>query len=272
VLDLSTPMPIASTSQPRPALRLLLWGAVAVTLLTGACAVNRLRVAARLADASEAFEREIAAPDVRLLVVGDSTGVGTGATSPNASLAGLIAARFPSWSITNRARDGATFADVLVALEGVATDYDIVLIQAGGNDVIRMRNLDDVAAEVDRVVRRACELADVVVLMPAGNVGNAPFFAPPLSWLMTSRSRRLHAAVAQAARRHDAVYVDLYKERDADPFVLEPGLNAADGLHPSDAGYRVWFGQLLDQAKLGTAARVVAAGDGASSAACRPSI
>ena len=254
-----------------PAMRGLLWGAVAACVFTAACTANRLRVAAQLADRSEPFQRELGgAPDVRLLIVGDSTAVGTGASAPDNSLAGLIAARFPAWSITNRARDGATFADVLGQLEGASGDYDVALIQAGGNDVIRMRDLDAVAVEIDRALGLACERADTVIVMPAGNVGNAPFFVRPLSWLMTSRSRRLHAAVADASRRHAAVYVDLYKEREADPFVLEPGLNAADGLHPSDAGYRVWLAELIRQAKLGDAPRAAASDGGASSAACRP--
>jgi len=89
-----------------------------------------------------------------------------------------------------------------------------------------------------------------LVLMPAGNVGNAPFFGAPVSWLMTWRSRRLHAFVNEAASRHGAVVVNLFRERADDPFVLQPWLNASDGLHPDDAGYRVWFGELMAQAAL----------------------
>jgi lysophospholipase L1-like esterase len=44
--------------------------------------------------------------------------------------------------------------------------------------------------------------------------------------------------------------VNLFRESDDDPFVQRPGLNAADGLHPSDAGYRAWFGELMVQADL----------------------
>jgi hypothetical protein len=65
---------------------------------------------------------------------------------------------------------------------------------------------------------------------------------------MTSRSRQLHAAVAQASARNGATYVNLFRERAQDPFVQQPQLNAADGLHPSDAGYRQWWSELETQA------------------------
>ncbi len=94
--------------------------------------------------------------------------------------------------------------------------------------------------------------------MPAGNVGNAPFFFAPASWLMTDRARRLHGFVRESATRHGAVVVNLFKEQGDDPFAQTPGLNAVDGLHPSDAGYRLWRDELLAQsgwAALLTAAR-----------------
>jgi len=239
------------SSTRRLQLKLLLWGgaATAVLLLAG-CSAVRLRHSIELAKASEPLQRSVVNPQTRLLIVGDSTAVGTGASSPQTSTAGLLAQAYTRLYIENRGRDGATFADLPQQLSG-SERFDIVLIQAGGNDVIRMRDLDVVGNEIDGVTRRAKERAALVVLMPAGNVGNAPFFFPPVSWLMTWRARQLHGHVRDAAARHGAVYVNLFKERDVDPFALRPDeLNARDGLHPSDAGYRVWFDELMSQAGL----------------------
>ena len=61
-----------------------------VLLVTGGCAVWRLGEAPALARASEPFQQVPATPAVRLLVVGDSTGVGTGATQATRSLAGMM--------------------------------------------------------------------------------------------------------------------------------------------------------------------------------------
>jgi len=84
--------------------------------------------------------------------------------------------------------------------------------------------------------------------MPSGNVGNVPFFFPPLSWVMAKRPRELHALVRKAAEDTGALYVNLYKEKAEDPFAQRADeLNAKDGLHPSDEGYRVWFSELNAQ-------------------------
>ena len=220
--------------------------AAVVMLFATGCAAWRIGQAAELARQSTPYEQSPVNATLSLLIVGDSTGVGTGASSAEASLAGLLGRAYPRLRIDNRARDGATFADVVRQFEG-AQRHDLVLVQAGGNDVIRLRSDEEVRADIDRVTALARERADRVVLMPAGNVGNAPFFFAPASQLMTSRSRRLHGFVRESAGRHGAVVVNLFKERSEDPFVQTPGLHAVDGLHPSDAGYRRWRDELLSQ-------------------------
>jgi lysophospholipase L1-like esterase len=247
--------------------------AAAVLLTVSGCAAWRFGQAAALARDSEPLQRTPSNPTLRLLIVGDSTGVGTGASSPRHSVAGRLAAEFPSLVIENRASDGARLSEVVEQLDRDGRfdrngrdgrddrdgRFDMVLVQAGGNDVIRLRGRAAMQDDVGRVVAAARKRADQVVLMPAGNVGNAEFFFPPVSWLMTARSRTLHGFFRDAAAGQSIVYVNLFQERADDPFVQEPGYYARDGLHPSDAGYRSWFEQLMQQADLPTrlaAARV----------------
>jgi lysophospholipase L1-like esterase len=230
--------------------RLLLSGAaVAMLVVLAGCTASRLRDAAELARLSEPLQRHVEQPRARLLIVGDSTAVGTGASAPGASLAGLLAQAYPGLHIENRGRDGATLGELPQQLQGT-TRFDAVLILAGGNDVIRLRDLDKARDQLDGVIRQARLRADSVVLMPAGNVGNAPFFFPPLSWWMSSRSRQFHSLVQAAAAQQGASYVNLYKERADDPFAQRPELNARDGLHPSDEGYQLWFKELMAQSSL----------------------
>lgn len=221
---------------------------LAALLAASGCAAWRIGESAALAQRSEPLQRRPEAPTLRMLVVGDSTAVGTGASAPERSLPGLIAASNPRLAIDNRAQDGAKFEDVAAQLAQAGAHYDIVLVLAGGNDVIRLRDMDQLREDIDHVAARAQERADLVVLMPAGNVGNAPFFFPPLSWWMSQRARVMHAQVRAAAARHGAVYVRLFEERENDPFVRHPQLNASDGLHPSDAGYAAWYAALRAQA------------------------
>ena len=228
--------------------------ALALVVTTGH-ALWRLRQAAELAHESESLQVVPPAFTASLLIVGDSTGVGTGASSPEHSLAGLIAADHPHLRIVNRAEDGACFADVVNQLEQNLQDgrrFDAILLLAGGNDVIRLTNQEVLARQVERAAQLARRQARLVIIMPCGNVGNAPFFFPPLSWWMTGRSKMLHNLVRQAAAENGALYVSLYEDKADDPFAQRPGaLNASDGLHPSDAGYQLWYDELNAQAAMG---------------------
>lgn len=156
---------------------LLLATGVAMVMLTG-CAAWRIGESMDLARRSEPFQQQPDAPARRLLVVGDSTAVGTGASSSSSSLVGLVAKRHPDWYIENRARDGAKFSDVISQLRGDGS-FDMVLIQAGGNDVIRVFDLDALNSTIEGVTSAARQRAPAVVLMPAGNVGTRPFSFRP---------------------------------------------------------------------------------------------
>jgi lysophospholipase L1-like esterase len=229
------------------AARSLLWAGAAALLLTAGCTAQRLHTAAALARASEPLQAAPERPALKLLVVGDSTAVGTGASTPERSLVGLIARAHPDWAIVNRGRDGARFADIAEQLQGAA-HHDLVLVLGGGNDVIRLTARETLERDIALTLQRASLIAPRVIVMPAGNVGNAPFFFAPWSWWMTSRSRLLHGMVRDAAQAQGAAYVNLFKERADDPFAQRPhALHAADGLHPSDAGYAQWLQELNTQ-------------------------
>lgn len=224
--------------------------AVLAVLAAAGHAVWRIRQSAALARQSEPLQVLPQAATASLLIVGDSTAVGTGASSAEHSLAGLIARDHPRLSIVNRAQDGARYADI--ARQFVANErFDAVLVLGGGNDVIRLTGVEALRRDIAQTATLARARAPLVILMPPGNVGNAPFFFPPVSWLMTQRSRALHRLVRDAAAGSGALYVSLYKERAEDPFALQPVLlNAPDGLHPSDAGYRLWYDVLNTQSGL----------------------
>ena len=93
-----------------------------------------------------------ATPVVRLLVVGDNTGVGTDATQATRSLAGMVGGSHPRLLVHNRSRDGARFDELAAQLLASASDsgYDVILISAGGNDVIRGTGTDALAKALDQ--------------------------------------------------------------------------------------------------------------------------
>ena len=228
---------------------LLAMAALALVAATGHAAW-RLKLSVDLARQSEPLQASPPDATARLLIVGDSTAIGTGASSAGSSLAGLIAHDHPHLTIVNRAADGARFADIARQLAGQG-QFDAILVLGGGNDVIRMTGQQALGQAIATTLELARAQAPQVIVMPPGNVGNAPFFFAPLTWLMTQRSKSLHTLVRQAAAASGAVYVSLYRDTADDPFAQRPDeLNAPDGLHPSDAGYRVWYAALINQAAL----------------------
>ncbi|MFO1413630.1 MAG: SGNH/GDSL hydrolase family protein [Burkholderiales bacterium] len=213
------------------------------------------RVGDRLADAAVVFERPADGHAATVLVIGDSTGVGTGANRPEDSIAGLLAAQFPHAAIVNRARNGARTLDALLQVADAATArYDLVLIHVGGNDVLRRTPLRALRPQVDALVARACRLADHVVVTTTPNVGLVPAFAPPESWWLTRRSREVCRLFEDAARRHGAHYVDFFHTKATDPFSREPRrFFAEDGLHPSTDCYRYVYEDLVARAPIAAA-------------------
>lgn len=87
-------------------------------LAVRARAGRRLHKSAELQRRSSPLQCLPAQPSMRLLIVGESTAVRTGATVPEGSLTGLLGRRFPRLQIVNRSRDGATVAGLLAQLDG----------------------------------------------------------------------------------------------------------------------------------------------------------
>ena len=81
--------------------------AVVALLAMAGCSYSRLQVAKELVASSDPFQAQPAAPVASLLVIGDSTAVGTGASSPAHSVAGMIGASHPHLRTVNRAVNGA---------------------------------------------------------------------------------------------------------------------------------------------------------------------
>lgn len=215
---------------------------VAATACLSRCSqlMRRLKAGDRLADAAVAFERAGKAHAPSVLVVGDSTGVGTGATRPEDSIAGRLAATFPDVSIVNRARNGAKTLDAIMQLADEAGHhYDLVLVHVGGNDALRATPIRALAPQVDALMRRALRISNHVVVTTLPNIGLLPIFFPPLSWWFSRRSRAVSTMFAREATRHRVHYVDFFHSRPTPQFHRKAlQYFACDGLHPSSDLYR----------------------------------
>lgn len=179
-----------------------------------------------------------------MLVLGDSTAVGVGADAPEHSVPGILAAEY-NLSVENLAKSGAVAADLEAQLARAQADrYNLILIQAGANDVIRLRDLASANADMEAVIREARKKSDRVVILTAGKIGNAPIFPWFLRSLMTARASDLRDMLKATAEAQGAAYVDLFNTPD--PFAQDPRrYYARDGLHLSADGYAFWAGEVV---------------------------
>jgi lysophospholipase L1-like esterase len=226
--------------------------ALAVALYDGVIIGRALLIGGELAQASEAYTQQPRNPQAALLVVGDSTAVGTGAANPRDSLAGRLGAALPRTRIDNLAANGALTRDVLAQLERAPlASYDAVLVQVGGNDALRFTSMAQLGNDINAVLERAASVADYTALMSTGDLGAAPALPWPIDRLFSARSRRVREVFSAAAARHGADYVDLFSGAGIEQFDRNAeDYHAADGLHLSGEGYGIWYQRLTAATEL----------------------
>lgn len=181
------------------------------------------------------------------LFVGDSTAVGTGATDNTRSVAGWLGQDFPQAQIVNRGQNGKRLAQLAQEMYPGLDHYRLMVIQIGGNDILRFTPLPDMERDLDKVIARAKAMADCVVILHSGNVGLSPVFIWPLTRIYEARSRAVRTLYIHKAKETGALYVDLFTERENDPFLKNAGkFYSPDFLHPSGDGYRWWYQRLRE--------------------------
>ena len=232
--------------------------------LVGLCAVaavaaistdQALRVRRALRDADSAkprrpYQYRALRAQRRVLIVGDSTGVGIGADCATQSIAGLLAAEFRGAEVVNVSVSGSTLADVPAQLRRLAgpvpaPHFDVVLLHVGGNDILRTPNLLAMQQAAESLLPQLHGIAKRVIWLGPGDVGLAPLFRPPFSWWISRRSRQACAMFERVAREHDVEFVGFHGEPHREILARDRHLFfAQDGFHPNSHGYRYAYGWL----------------------------
>lgn len=195
-----------------------------------------------LSAAAEPFSQERVNAHYRVLVLGDSTAVGTGVLDPRQSVAGRLGGDFPTISITNDAVNGLRtnkLLDRLDAFEGQR--FELVIIHIGGNDILYLTPRGPVARDIREVLARAKMLADDVVVLTSGDIGKAPFFITPFDYLYSHRTKKIHDIIIAAADEAGAVWVPITVGEGATLHERIDGTYAVDLLHPGPKGYEGWY-------------------------------
>jgi lysophospholipase L1-like esterase len=213
---------------------------------------QKFSVAQKLISKAVPYELESTTPGQTILVLGDSTAVGVGSDNATDTVPARLASHLNVARVENRAVSGARtrdLADQIVASR--AEEYDLVLIMIGANDIIRFADVDLVVKDLEKALGSLPRHGKLAVVLSAGNLGGAqlfPWFVRPFH---TRLNLKYHQEFVKVVGESGGDYVNLYEDPKTDPFTQNPGVYlAADGLHPSSAGYQIWFAKILEQTDL----------------------
>jgi len=207
----------------------------------------RLSISRRMTLSILRFERINQAAPLRMLLIGDSTGYGTGTSDSRFSITGRLASDFPQAHIENWSKTGISLGGVVRILKAAPEQkrkFDVLIIMAGGIDVVYHTPLKKVRLRLKEVLERAKHRGIKVIVVMPNNPGLAPLYHFPLSALQLRRAQLAKKIFVDVAREEKIAYVSLYRE-SAD-VLSERNLYAQDKTHPNDEGYRLWYEQIRE--------------------------
>lgn len=208
------------------------------------------RKVGRLPDAGGATQGRFlhAEESVRLLVLGESTAAGVGASTHETGLAGQFArflgeklAKSVHWEVVGRS--GITVGETIRELvpKIPSANYDYILLALCGNEVLKLRSPRAFRRDMRRLIAilREKNPAATFFITNAPAVRLSPVLPFPIKFILghlsalhDANAREFTAAMSQVYYFHQPTSVP-------DDFF-------ADGLHPSEKGYTAWSKRMIE--------------------------
>ncbi len=188
-----------------------------------------------------------AGADLRLLIVGDSSGAGVGVETQDEALAGRLVAHLAPharvhWRL--EARGGATTTTALADLAQMPDGpFDVAVIALGVNDAKNGMRRARWRRNYSDLVSLLKARFGVTRLVASGvpPLGAFPLLPPPLRGVLGARAAALDAELRALVAQDPALrYVPM-------EFPLDRRLMAADGFHPAAPLYDLWAGRVAER-------------------------
>lgn len=187
-------------------------------------------------------------PWTRYVALGDSFTEGIGDPDPTVPggyrgwadrVAEELGRGVEGFSYANLAIRGRLYREIIdEQLEpAIALHPDLVTLSAGGNDVLRLGDPDQIASDLDDAVGDLAATGATVVLFTAADVGSTPVLN-----LIRGREAICNENMRTVASRHGAIIVDLWALRT----LTHASMWAEDRLHFSAAGHQSVAIDVLD--------------------------
>lgn len=175
---------------------------------------------------------------LNMVVLGDSTAQGIGASSALKGFVGVVSDRIQtdfskSVRLYNFSVSGAVVSDVLhkqLPLASTLNDADIVIIAVGPNDIIRLKNLDESLAEYAKILDSLAISPEKIVIANT----------PPLDRRSISSTTidQWNANIEKLAKQSGVRVADIHTV--ILPRKDDHRIYSGDFFHPSNAGYELW--------------------------------
>ena len=183
----------------------------------------------------------------RFVAIGDSFTEGIGDPDPHVPggvrgwadrVAEELGRTCPDFAYANLAIRGRLYKQIIDEQLEPAIDLkpDLVSFFAGGNDVIRRGDPDEIASEIDVAVARLAETGTDIILWTGPDVGNTPVLN-----LIRGRSAIYNENMRTIAKRYNAFVVDLWAARQ----LVHESMWAEDRLHFSPLGHHTIAREVL---------------------------
>ncbi|GAO05300.1 SGNH/GDSL hydrolase family protein [Anaeromyxobacter sp. PSR-1] len=209
------------------------------------------------------------------VALGDSTAAGQGG-GPGGGYPPRLARRLEgaglAVKLVNLGVPGATVADLRRDQLPRALDASpgLVTVGIGINDLVQGRPLRDFARDLEVVADFLRHTRAVVVISSLPDLGDSPS-ANGAPAALTRRLDQYNAAIERVAERHGFLVADAFGETRRTVKRLGAGaVFAADGFHPSAAGYDAWTDALWRPVERALGARLQGRRPPAPAAAGRP--
>jgi len=187
------------------------------------------------------FQKPNPSATMRILALGDSTMVGTGAKDNNNSTAGRLSSLYPEASLENISKNGMRITELNEKIKNIENKYDLIVIQIGANDIIRFTSNKTIDSELDKLLTKTKSLSDKVIILHSGDVGETKMFPLLVKPFYSMKSKQVREIYITQTKKHNTDYVDLFDTHTKDEFY------ANDFLHLNDDGYEVWYEKIKEK-------------------------
>lgn len=178
------------------------------------------------------------------VALGDSTGVGVGATQGGyvTRLFKHIQERRPGSTLSNLCVSGATTADLLrdQLAHSVSLNPDLVTVGIGINDVGHGLTVEQFAKNYEEILSTLKDKTHAqIVVTNIPDVSSAPRIPSSMRSAYQQQIVQFSRRLEEIANRHGVTVFDVYSITK-DELPSHPEYFSNDGFHPSDQGYELW--------------------------------